>query len=66
MKFLSFSWRKLVLLSFFVSAILFLKPTLALGQGSIYMGPSTGTFTVGSTFTVSVYLNTGDQFVNAI
>ena len=66
MIFLSFGWRNLVLISFFVLAIFLLKPTLALGQGSIYIGPPSGTFTVGSTFTVSVYLNTGGQFINAV
>ena len=33
---------------------------------SIFLGPSNGTFTVGSTFTVSVYVNTGGNSVNAI
>ncbi|MDE2019279.1 MAG: hypothetical protein KGJ13_02945 [Patescibacteria group bacterium] len=33
---------------------------------SLYLGPATGTFTVGSTFTVSLYVNTGGQSVNAI
>ncbi len=33
---------------------------------SLYVSPSTGTFTVGSTFTVSFYLNTGGQSVNAL
>lgn len=40
--------------------------TRALGEASLYLGPSSGTFTVGSTFTVSVYLNTGGGFVNAV
>ena len=48
------------------TAIFFVSPSRALGQGSLYIGPPTGTFTVGSTFTVSVYLNTGGQFINAI
>ncbi|MFA6354346.1 MAG: cohesin domain-containing protein [Candidatus Paceibacterota bacterium] len=38
----------------------------AVGLASIYLGPASGTFTVGSTFTVSVYLNTGGQSVNAV
>lgn len=33
---------------------------------SLYLGPSGGTFTVGSTFTVSLYLNTGGSSINAI
>ncbi|PIR87210.1 MAG: hypothetical protein COU11_01495 [Candidatus Harrisonbacteria bacterium CG10_big_fil_rev_8_21_14_0_10_49_15] len=30
------------------------------------MGPATGTFTVGSTFTVSFYVDTGNEFINAV
>lgn len=33
---------------------------------SLYLSPSSGTFTVGSTFTVSLFVNTGGQSVNAI
>lgn len=33
---------------------------------SFYLGPATGSFAVGDTFTVSVYLNTGGQAVNAV
>lgn len=47
----------------------FLAP-LALAQegrgATLSLGPSTGVFTVGSTFTVSFYLNTGGESVNAI
>ena len=38
----------------------------AVGAASLYVGPSSGTFTVGSTFTVSLYLNTGSQAINAV
>ena len=33
---------------------------------SLYLGPVTGSFAVGDTFTVSLYLNTGGQPVNAV
>jgi len=33
---------------------------------TLYMGPATGSFTTGSTFTVSFYVNTGGQFINAV
>lgn len=39
---------------------------LAVSEASIFVGPASGTFTVGSTFTVSVYVNTGGQAINAI
>lgn len=45
----------------------FLRPPTASAAGaSLYVGPASGTFIVGSTFTVSLYLNTGGQSVNAI
>lgn len=40
-------------------------PALA-GGATLYLSPPSGTFTVGSTFTVSVYMNTGGQDVNAV
>lgn len=33
---------------------------------TLYVGPATGTFTVGSTFTVSFYVNTASNFINAV
>lgn len=36
------------------------------GQASIFLGRADGTYTVGSTFTVSIYVNTGGRSVNAI
>jgi hypothetical protein len=33
---------------------------------TLYVGPSTGTFTVGSTFTLTFYVNTGNQFINVV
>ncbi|MDO8715767.1 MAG: cohesin domain-containing protein [Dehalococcoidales bacterium] len=55
----------------FLGALLFvfsLTPNFALAQSgaSLSLSPTSGTFTVGSTFTVSVILNTGGQAINAI
>ncbi len=44
----------------------FIPSSKAFGAGSLYLGPSSGTFTVGSTFTVSIYINTGGNDINAI
>jgi len=41
-------------------------PIAGAAGASLYLAPSSGTFTVGSTFTVSLYSNTGGQSVNAI
>lgn len=37
-----------------------------ISAASLFLGPATGFYTVGSTFTISLYLNTGGQSVNAI
>ena len=42
------------------------KEAQAQRSASLYLAPSVGTFTVGSTFTVSLHLNTGGSFVNAV
>ncbi|MEY4731650.1 MAG: hypothetical protein RL681_596 [Candidatus Parcubacteria bacterium] len=39
---------------------------LAQNPASLYVGPASGTFTVGSTFTVSLYVNTSGNNVNAL
>jgi len=33
---------------------------------SLFLGPPAGTFAVGSTFSISLYLNTGGRYVNAV
>ena len=38
----------------------------AWAAASIYVSPPSGIFTVGSTFTVSLYVNTGGQYINAV
>lgn len=36
------------------------------GGASLYLSPNSGTFDVGSTFDVSIFVNTGDQNINAV
>ncbi len=36
------------------------------GGASLYLSPGSGTFYVGSTFDVSVFVNTGEEYINAI
>jgi len=43
-----------------------LLPSMAQAAASLYVAPPSGTFTLGSTFTVSIYLNTGGQAINAV
>jgi len=43
----------------------FLAKTHAAGS-SLYLGPTTGTFAIGDTFTVGIYLNTNGEAVNAL
>ncbi|TSC81601.1 MAG: Uncharacterized protein G01um101420_960 [Parcubacteria group bacterium Gr01-1014_20] len=57
----------LILIAFLCLGLsFFIKSASAVGPASIFVGPASGTFTVGSTFTVSVYVNTGGQSINAI
>src|SRR3989344_305677 len=55
---------------FFGAILLFslFAPSFVSAQtgASLSLSPTSGTFTVGSTFTVSIILNTGGQSVNAI
>lgn len=50
-------------LTLFFASCLVVKPVYA---ATLSTGPSAGTFTVGSTFDVSVYLNTEGDVINAI
>jgi len=56
----------LVLLNFvfvFISGL----PTMVQAAGaSLYLSPNSGTFYVGSTFDVSIFVNTGGEDINAI
>lgn len=56
------------LLPFLLILILFFAiiPTVRAASASLYLSPSRGSFTVGSTFTVSVYLNTEGNEINVV
>jgi hypothetical protein len=58
-------------LSFFIALFFVLsnfQPSVVNGSGqaSIFLGRADGTYTVGSTFTVSIYVNTNGNSINAI
>lgn len=55
-----------LIISIFLAGVLLALPSKAGAAASLYVEPSSGTFVLGSTFTVSLYLNTGGQSVNAI
>ena len=62
-----FSFILLILLpTFFVLPIYKVEAAPDITAASLFVGPATGFYTVGSTFTVSLFLNTGGQAVNAI
>ena len=62
--------RKILLLSVppLVGLVLFIAtlPTHGAGFASLSVGPASGTYIVGSTFTASVYLDTGGEAINAL
>ena len=57
-----FAWLCLVL----AGGFLIFVPSRAEAAASLYVSPTTGTFSVGSTFTVSILVNTGGQYINAV
>jgi hypothetical protein len=42
------------------------RPLKAEAAASLYLSPPSGTFILGNTFTVSLYVNTGGQAINAV
>ncbi len=62
--------KKLLIFGFLVVvAVSFFAPSphkVRASGASLYVVPATGSFAVGDTFTVSIYLNTGGQSVNAV
>lgn len=54
-----------VFLRIIIALICVLAPNAVLA-GQYFLGPATGTFTVGSTFDIQVFLNTDNQSVNAL
>jgi hypothetical protein len=60
--------RKLAVLAFLICIIFTgfnLSPVYAIGGATLSAGPASGTYTVGSTFTVSIFVNTGGNNINA-
>lgn len=58
-----------LILTGFTPAYISFAPQSALaspGGASLYLSPASGTFTIGSTFTISVFVNTGGENVNAV
>lgn len=50
-----------------IGAVFFVASVLkADAAASLYLAPPSGTFIVGNTFTVSLYVNTGGQTINAV
>ena len=59
-------YKLLVLISFILVCISGL-PSVAEGAGaSLYFSPGSGTFFIGSTFDISIFINTGGNNVNAV
>lgn len=59
--------RKTFLILFIVFFLFFVRVDFVEAQGaSLYLSPQTGTFFVGSTFDVSIFVNTGGNNVNAV
>ncbi len=50
---------------FILFSVLFFSPNISLAS-SVYIGPATGTFSVGDTFTASVLLDTQGKSINAL
>ena len=55
-----------VAILFGVAVIIFPAKSANAAGSSFYLSPATGNYIVGSTFTVTIYLNTSGQSVNAI
>ncbi len=49
----------------FLFSVCLAMPTFA-GEASLYLSPASGTFYLGSTFDISIFLNTGGNDVNAV
>lgn len=62
----SFSLSLIILALMFGLSLKEVEAAPELTAASLYIGPAAGAYTVGSTFTVSIFLNTGGQAVNAI
>ena len=56
----------ILVISFFVMSFFGAPSAHAANLSSLTLGPANGAFTVGSTFDVSIFLNTGEESVNAV
>ena len=56
----------LLALIYGISIFVLTKNDAEASSASLYLSPPLGTYSVGDTFDVSVYLNTGDNFINAV
>jgi hypothetical protein len=51
----------------FIVILSFLMPSVVTAEGaSLFFSPNTGTFFIGSTFNVSIFVNTGGNNINAV
>ena len=58
--------RRILLILFILTLDFVMAPSVKAAGASLSIYPQTGTFTVGSTFDVSVFVNTGGEDVNAV
>jgi hypothetical protein len=58
--------KLIILISFLLVSIGGIPKTVSATNASLYFSPQTGTFSVGSTFDVSVFLNTEGNNINAV
>lgn len=61
-----FSARKLLFASFILIALIFVKPATVLAAASMSLSPASGNYTVDSTLSVSVKVNTGGENINQV
>ena len=58
--------KVLLLLIIFLALFCFRAPNVEASGASLYLSPNSGTFNIGSTFDVSIFINTGEENINAI
>ncbi|MCK5085486.1 hypothetical protein KAK05_02125, partial [Candidatus Parcubacteria bacterium] len=57
---------KILLLIIFLISFCFRAPNVEASGASLYLSPDSGTFNVESTFDVSIFINTGEENINAV
>ncbi|MFQ6084079.1 MAG: cohesin domain-containing protein [Candidatus Aminicenantia bacterium] len=58
--------KKIFLILIIVTICSLIVPSVEAAGGSLYLAPSRGTFFVGSTFSVSIFVDTKDNEINAV